>query len=966
MTLRFGLLGPLDVRAEADATAVTVSAGMQRAVLAALLLRPNQAVSVDSLIEILWNGRSPATARPAVLNYVARLRRVLGAEIGARIRTSAAGYTLRIEHDGELDRLEAEALERRAEACARAGDWAQVSVLARCALDLWRGEPLEDVAAPVLCDEHLPNLTALRARLEELDVDASLLRGEHERAIASLNGMIRVSPLREHLYERLMIALGCVGRRSDALEAYRSIRSLLREELGVDPGARLYSLHQLILDGADAPALLSGLSERATASAATISAGTVAPRAAGKAPAAAGSDALPDAAVPRQLPAAVRGFSGRGEQLAALDAAAERAGVAGHGASIVVVTGAAGIGKTSLAVHWGHRAAAAGRFPGGQLYVNLRGFDPTEQPIEPSHVLRGFLTALGVAPSRIPPSAEAQASLYRSLIAHRKALVILDNARDAEQVRPLLPGDAECMAVVTSRLDLAGLVAIEGALPLHLGLPTAEEARDLLAARLGADLIAAESEAAERIIDLCGLLPLALSVVAARIAVGRGRSLGAVARSLNGARDRLDVLTVGDTSTDVRAVFSWSYRLLDTAQARLFRILGLHPGPDFTAATFAGMLDADFGRTEALLDELTSLHLLARTAADRYAMHDLLRDFAAESARKIDGEQHTANFRLAILDHYLHTAYAAERLLQPARPPVELEAAAREAEPLRFTDATEAMAWYEAECEVLLAATAQAAATGLDRYVWQLPWAMTTYLDRSGRWHDLADVLDASVRALRRLGDGAGEIQACVNHGQVLKRLEIFDQAAAAFEEALRLSQAMGDLTGQARAYLNRARLLEARGRHQEGLDESLRAAEIYQALGEPVGVAFALNTVASNATALGRNQDAIGHCETALAQIDGAGARVLEGDLWDTLGTACRGVGDSQRALSCFLRAKEIFADLGERFWLARTIMRIGDVHLDSGDTDGAREHWSESLEMLTALEHPSAADVCDRLSSL
>jgi len=954
-TVRFGLLGPLEVRGD-DGSAVTVSAGMHRAVLAALLLHANQAVSTDALIDVLWTGRAPASARPTLLNYIARLRRILGAQIGARVQTNPAGYTIKIEGESEFDCLRAAALERRAAGSARAGDWPGVTMLTRQALELWRGEPLEDVPTPGLRDEHLPVLAALRLRLHELSVDAALFGRDYDGAVTALNKLIRANPLRERLSERLLVALCCAGRRSEALEAYQRVRVALRDELGIDPAPPLRFLHKQILDGVPAATLLSALTEgESTAAGGPTSAGR---------PNAPSPPVFPDAVVPRQLPAAARGFRGRSRELGALTALAAEADSAQETAPVVVIAGTAGIGKTTLAVHWAHRAS--GSFPDGQLYINLRGFDPSEQPLTPGHAVRGFLDTFGVPPNRVPPSTEAQAALYRSLAAGRRLLVILDNARDADQIRPLLPGSPGCLTVVTSRLDLAGLVAIEGAQPLLLDLPTPAEAHDLLAARLGADRVGGEPQAVAEIVERCARLPLALAVVAARAATRPGQPLASIARDLRDAPDRLGALTGGDASSDVRTVFSWSYRRLSAPAARLFRLLGMHPRPDTGVPVCVGLLGGELSAARTALDELTALHLLDQPAAGRYAMHDLLRAFAVELARTVDGEAQTRRAQRLILDHYLHSAYRADRLIQPARPPIELAPADPDANTVDFLEPAEATAWYETECEVLLAGAAQATALGLDLHAWQLPWAMTTYLDRSGRWHDLTESLVGSLAALRRLGDRKGEIRTRIDLGQVLRRIEGLDRAQAEFQAALELSLELADLAGQARTYLNLARLSQHRGAHEEALQHSLRVAELYREYGDPVGRAVGLNSAAWNAALLGRYDETVALCTEALPLLAGSGARVIEADTWDSLGFAHHHLGDTGQALSWYRRALTVFTELGERYYLARTLMHLGDVHLTAGASDLARASWTESLEILTTLGDESADEVRERLQTM
>ena len=950
----FNLLGPVEV--VRDGVSVPIPGAKQRTLLAALLLEANRVVSGERLIARLWEEDPPAHARNALQNHVKRLRQVLtgGSAQGYGpdpITTRPDGYLISVSEQA-LDVSRFNALVRRAESTAAAGRPRDAIAMYGEALAQWRGEPLGGISSVSLRGAFAGALTEKRLTAVEARIELELRLGRHEEVLAELAELTAAQPLRERFWEQRLLALYRSGRQAEALTAYQSAAAALAEELGIDPGTTLRELHQAILTDApvvQAPAVVP-----------------VAPAAHGAA-ATAGAPAadlrqLP--VVPRQLPAAARGFCGRFWELGALTALADEADSVQETAPVVVIAGTGGIGKTALAVHWAHKSA--GSFPDGQLYINLRGFGPAEQPLAPGHALRGFLDAFGVPPNRVPPSTQAQAALYRSLAAGRRLLVILDNARDADQVRPLLPGSPGCLTVITSRLDLAGLVAIEGAQLLRLDLPTPAEARDLLAARLGAARIGGEPQAVADIVERCARLPLALAVVAARAATRPGHPLASIAQDLCDAPDRLGALTVGDASSDVRTVFSWSYRRLSAPAARLFRMLGTHPGPDVGVPVCVGLMGGEHATAKAALDELTSLHLLDQPAAGRYAMHDLLREFAAELARTVDGEAYTLRAQRLIFDHYLHSAYRADRLIQPARPPIELTPADPDANAVDFLGPAEVTVWYETECEILLAAAAQATALGLDLHAWQLPWAMTTYLDRSGRWHDLTEAMVGSLAALRRLGDRSGEIRTRIDLGQVLRKVEEPDRAQAQFQAALELSVELADLAGQARAYLSLARLIGSRGGHEEALRHSLHAAELYREYGDPVGGAVGLGEAAWHTASLGRHNETVALCTEALPLLAGSGARVLEADTWDTLGFAYHHLGDIGQALRWYRRAQATFTELGERYSLARTLMRLGDVHLTNGVSDTAREHWAESLEILTILGHSSASEVRERLHTV
>jgi len=546
-----------------------------------------------------------------------------------------------------------------------------------------------------------------------------------------------------------MTALYRSGRQADALAAYQRLRGTLDAELGLVPGPALRDLETAILR--QDPALDAPL--------------PIAVSLAGPAPSVASAGAAVTVPGPAQLPPPVAAFAGRGAELARLDAL--RPGPDGD-AVIAVIAGTAGVGKTTLAVHWAHRVAA--HFPGGQLYVNLRGFDPAgpaaaeglgqSGATDPGQALRGFLDAFAVPPERIPARLEDQVALYRSLLAGRRVLVLLDNARDAEQVRPLLPAAPGCLTVVTSRSHLTGLVAGLGAHPLHLDLLPPGEARELLARRLGRGRVSREPDAVEEIIAGCARLPLALTITAARAAASPAFPLAAVAADLREAGHVLDPFDVGDAATDVRAAFWSSYWGLSDDAARLFRLLGLHPGPDVTTGAAASLAGITPDRARGLLGELARGYLLAEQRPGRYACHDLLRAYAAEQAQSAEDEAARQAAVSRLLDHYLHLACAAATQIDPffapavpapataaapATPVAPAAPVSSQAAPAAPATTEEALAWFAAERAGLLGAVALAADAGLAGHAWRLAWALSTFLLRRGFWSDHATACQAGL-----------------------------------------------------------------------------------------------------------------------------------------------------------------------------------------------------------------------------
>jgi tetratricopeptide (TPR) repeat protein len=519
----------------------------------------------------------------------------------------------------------------------------------------------------------------------------------------------------------------------------------------------------------------------------------------------------PDRAVPRQLPAHTPHFAGRADELAELtsllDGAAGRTQPAAMPGTVVIsaIGGTAGVGKTALALRWAHQVA--GWFPDGQLYVNLRGFDPVGSPVRPAEAIHGFLDALGVEPARLPVELDAQAALYRSLLAGRRLLVLLDNARDCDQVRPLLPGSETCLVLVTSRSQLSGLVAGEGAHLLGLDLLSVTEGRELLARHLGPDRASREPEAVDELIELCARLPLALSVVAARAAAQPTFPLAELAGELRDVRGRLDALDAGDLATNVEAALSCSYRNLAGPAAQIFRMLGSHPGPDISIPAAASLAAVPQVQARKALTELTRAHLVTERVPGRFGFHDLLRSYAAQQAASVDPgtERHAATRRM--LDHYLHTGHAAIRWLYPARETVTLIAADPQIAAEELTDHEQALAWCEAEQEVLPAIIAQAAASGYDTHAWQIPWVLTAYFNRQGYLHDWITTLRTALAAAQRTRDRDGQALASHELGYACFRLGIYDEARTYIRRALDLNRQLGDRVRQAHNHLELSRV---------------------------------------------------------------------------------------------------------------------------------------------------------------
>lgn len=921
--MEFLVLGPLEVRR--GGALVEVTAPRQRAVLALLLLSPNRVIPAASLVDALWAGAPPATALTTLHTLVYRLRRILqphGAD-GAGVRTRASGYVLEVP-EGSVDRPRFDHLAAEGMTALRTGDPAAGVELLRRALVLWRGPAFADIDLPAIRAEASrldgSRLTTLEACLRaEVDLDRC------EEAIGELEQHVRAYPLREQACATLIRALCASGRQADALAAYATARRHLVEELGIEPCAELQRLHQTILTGTAEP----------------------------RGPAAVAVDHRP--ALPAQLPANVPAFTGRTPELRRLDRlAAER------GAMVVIaVAGTAGVGKTALAVHWAQRNRD--RFSDGQLHVNLRGFDPAGSPVHPAEALHGFLVALGVPPARIPSSVDDRAALFRSLLADRRMLVLVDNARDADQVRPLLPGSSGCLVVVTSRHELTGLVAGDGAHPVTLDVLSIEEARVMLARRLGADRVAAEPHAVEEIITQCARLPLALAIVAARAATRPEFPLAALAGQLRDAAG-LDAFTSAEAATDVRSVLSWSYRALGEEASHLFRLLGVHPGPDVATTAAASLAGVPIGRVRPLLAELTRAHLLAEHSPGRFAFHDLLRAYAGTLANTV--ERDAALHR--VLDHGLHTAHRAALLLDPHRDPIIPAPPQPGVRPGQVDNLDQALAWFTAEHAVLLAAVELAGSTGFDTHAWQLAWTLADFLDRGGHYRDLAATQRLALRAAQRLADLSAQAaahhglgRAGVGHGQYRDAHNHFDRAAALFAE-------LGDHTGQAHTELNRTWVLSLQNRDAEALHHAERVLDRFHAAGHRVGSANTLNAIGWYHTQLGNHHEAVRHCQRALALLEDLDDRTGQANTLDSLGVAHHHLGHHRQAIACYHRALDQYRNLGDRYGEADTLTHLGQTHHDAGDPEAGRAAWQRALTILDELGHPNAQHVRTQLDRL
>jgi DNA-binding SARP family transcriptional activator/tetratricopeptide (TPR) repeat protein len=920
--MRFGVLGPLTVTADDDRH-IELPGQKIRLLMAALLCGANQPVTDGVLVDALWGAAPPRRPGDSMRVYVHHLRQALGE---SRIRRRADGYELLV-HPGELDVDRFGELAEAGRRAAARDDRPAASASFRAALALWRGPALAGFEGVTVLGAEAYRLEELRLDTLEQRFEVELALGWHNELCAELRSVVNQHPLRETLRAQLMRALAGSGRGAEAIAAFEDARQMLADEFGLDPGQQLRDLHLAILrDELDRGPLPPA---------------ETSPEAPG----------VPAEIVPRQLPADLAGFAGRAEHLEQLDGL-----LAARGATVVAtVCGTAGIGKTSLAVHWAHRVAH--KFPDGQLYLNLHGFDPARPPMDPTAAIGLLLGALGVSPQRVPHAPDARESLYRSVLADRRMLVVLDNARDAAQVRPLLPGSAGCVVVVTSRNVLNGLVA-SGAHPITLDLLSSAEAQQLLLGRLGGQRVDGEPAAVEQIVARCGGLPLPLSIVAARAAIQPRFRLVELVAELGQARSALDGFASDDASVDLRAVFSWSYRELSEAAARLFRLLALHPGPEATAWSAASLVGMPVELVRSALAELTGANLLAEPNRGRYTYHDLLRAYAIELTEHHDTVEQRDDAVRRVLDHFVHTAYAAATLIGSHREPITFDPPRPGVVPQPLASSDAALAWFDTEHVVLLAAATRAE-DGFDTQSWQLGWSLYGYLDLRGDWPDQLRVQTSALAAARRTGQL--QVQAH-NHralGRTFGRFRQYDNAYRHLHEALRLHREVGNLSGQGNTLLSLGEVLEFEGRHRESLEHALEAFELYRQIGHTVGEANSLNAAGWNFALLGEYEQALEACEQALEIFVAAGDRAGQAAASDSLGYAYQRLGQYHDSLACYRRALDTLAGTGDRYFVAIVLDHLGDAYRAVGDTIEARHAWRRALTIFTELEAVESAAV-------
>ncbi|GAA3505026.1 BTAD domain-containing putative transcriptional regulator [Streptomyces prasinosporus] len=914
------------IEARVDGRRLDLGPARQRRVLAALLIEANHVVTVDLLVDRVWGEGAPQRARSTLYSYLSRLRHALRTAAGeVRIARRSGGYELTVAPSA-VDLHRFRTLAAGARTAAGEGDEDEAARLFEEALALWRGDACPGVDTPWFnAQRETAHGERLAAALDWGDLQ--LRRGFHAELLTALPVHAERHPLDERLAAQLMLALYRGGRPADALHHYQEVRRRLADELGIDPGPPLRELYQRILtsDPCLAPPARDAGPEPAR---------TVTTR-------------------PRQLPAAPPLFTGRHSELASLNKLLTPQGEPDDGAvPIAAICGTGGVGKTWLALRWAHDQQE--RFPDGQLYADLRGFAPSGEPTDPYAVVRGFLEALGADPANLPGTPQAQAATYRSLTAGLRLLVVLDNARDTDQVAPLLPGSPTCTVLITSRHQLPGLAASHGAGQLPLETLDDAEARELLARRLGADRLAAEPAAAAELLRHCAGLPLAIGLLAARLTTNPVLTPTALAAELRDTTTRLDALETGEATGDVRAVFASSYRALDPDSARVFRQLAQAPGADIGLSAAVGLTALPLARLRTRLRVLQAHHLVREPAPGRFTCHDLLRAYALELARTAAPAAEADAALTRVLDHYAHTAYAADRLLLPHRDPLPPAPVAEGAHPGEFATHDQAMAWFASEHPVLTAAVDHAVRTGRDAQAWRLAWALTTFLARRGRWADVTAVQTTALAAAVRLGDPAARAEshralawACTETGRLA-------EARRELDRALALSEANGDLLSAAHTHLALGWLHERRGDRPAALRHDQRAVDLFTSAGNLPGRARALNAVAWDHAQLGDPAASVRRCREALALQGELGDERGRAGTWDTLGYAYHQLGEHTKAIDCYEHSLDLNRALGHRYNEAETLVHLSQTHRATGAVEPAREALRQALGIYLDIHAP------------
>jgi DNA-binding SARP family transcriptional activator/Tfp pilus assembly protein PilF len=900
------LLGPVEV---VGPLGRAVLSGRQRALVGLLALQAGTVVVAARLVDALWGEEPPRTAVKSLHSHVARVRQALGAcGLTDVLLTRGAGYTFAMARtDVDVCRFEDEVRSAREDIAGRR--WDRAAERLRTGLALWSGDPIQDGELAGWGSAEVTRLQEVRlAALEDL-WDAELRLGHHAAATDELDRLLVRHPLRERFVELSMLALYRCGRQLDALEAYQRLRTRLAHELGVDPSPGLQRLHTAILrhdpDLVPAPDRIEV------------------------------PDPVPHR--PAQLPPRVGHFTGRADAIAALDRVLD-----GGDTRIAVVSGPGGMGKTALVVQWAHRVRD--RFPDGQLFLDLRGSD--RMAMTATDALTQLLRSLGVGGGQMPAELPEMTNLFRSLLDDKRVLIVLDNGASADQVLPLVPATTTSALVVTSRRPMTALATYHAVRAMHLEGLDDGEALDLLRSVVGADRIDAEPEPAAEIVAWCGRMPLALRIAAANLTSEPRRPLGELAAELAGA-DRLDALSVEGDSRSVRTTFASAYRALSSPAARLFRLLGRHPGVTFERHLAAAVAGSTLTDADRALAELADAYLVAGAGAGRYRYHDLIQLYAVECARRHEDEDLRPDELVdRLLDWYLGLAEVANRTLDRGRD--RIVPAVRHPFVAPFPPQhAETLAFLDGERENLLAVVRFAAEQGRYTAAWQLTYLLTGFFDSRGRWADRVEICRLGLAAAERVGDPVAEGLMRSGLGVAHNMTRRFDEALDCLYPALELTRITGDRRREGHVCNNIATAYAGLRRFDEALDAYLQALEVHTANGDRLGIAIALNNIGTSHIHLGRPELSFAHLDPALRLTREIDNPRLEAGILGSLGEAYLGQGRYAEALAQFQQALTIRRAIGDRRHEVDTLASIGVTHLGLADDAAALDAFREALRL-------------------
>ncbi|MCS7479046.1 BTAD domain-containing putative transcriptional regulator [Umezawaea endophytica] len=903
--MRVNLLGTVEL-VSAGSDPVQLGAAKRRTVLAALALELNRVVSGDRLLALVWNGSPPPQAKAALQGHVAQLRKVLGP--GLDLVTRAPGYLL----EGERSAVDVFVFEDLVRDAREADDQAAVEQLT-AALKLWRGPFLTDVPSPGLGE-------ATAAKLEELrlvavqDMAERLLRLDRPtEAVAALAPLAEGYPLREPLVSKLVVALHRAGRQAESLDLFHRTRKRLVDELGVDPGPELRAAYQSVLAVEALPEITGG---------------------------------------PAQLPREHRGFVGRDTELADLDDC-----LTGQDSAIGLLVGPPGVGKTALALRWAHRVAS--EFPDGQLFLDLRGFDETE-PVDPRTALMGFLRTLGLADSQISTDLDEQAAQYRSLLADKRVLVVLDNARSVGQVRPLLPGSAHCLVLVTSRHGLNDLVVTEGASVVPVATLEKSAAADLLVGMLGRRRTDLEPEATAELVELCDRLPLALRIAGARLTSRPRWTIRSLVDELHDEQSRLAALSLPEARRGVRAALAVSYRELPEGAARMFRRLGLHPGTDLDCYAAAALLDINVATARTHLRTAAYANLLHESTPDRYSRHDLVRLFARHLVITESGEDNAISTE-RLLDYYLHVADTARAHLadhvrpfgDPVHPPASFPV---------LTSHNEAVRWFTLEEANLRLVLEIAANSRQHERTWKLALCLDAFYFRRGNRVDRLNAFRVGLHAARALDDEHAEATLLLRMGATLADLGRLEDAVWESSRAVQL--AAGDPHLQCAALDSLGYCLLAAGEYEKARDRATEALTIARDIGDVRAQATVLNNLANVLLGMDEAEEALQCMKEALWLLASVALSTSHVTALHTAGSALWQLGRTAEALQFQVDGLELAEELGDQYQAAACHRAIGDALEQIGGIHVATPHWQSAARLYRELRLADAEELTAKLA--